>query len=546
MASALEDIKRSGLNEDAGNRTNSSIKQGSCSDSRPLSSNAIFAKLRLPPIDVKDSYNSLNTVQDKDMIKILCLKCEEEVNVRELASHREFHFALYLFKYTMKTLPVGVKQLLKRRRALVKRLNETATSENPVSVKKLNKLNIAYELLRATIEGTKTISPAVGNYEPNVSGYSTRLSCALAFGVCEDRNERWRSKMEDRYSYQDYFCNDPQSGFFAVYDGYNGAIAAEKCAGYFHEILSDKIEPVYRSDLSHKEVENQIITALKETYDEMDKFLLLGVNENSRNRWSGCSALTCLLRGNNLYVANAGTVRAILCKSDGSVVQLSRDHTPFNKKERRRITKNGQVSTSEKSVLVNGLVSSTRGLGNHGDPSLKSVVIHHPDVKCVPLDESDQFLILASNGIWEVFNEQEVLLLLDDIIPELDVKAVVRRMQNSRSNKASRSYGNTPGSEKMKENPPTSEPMGQNEYTNLENSEQSENIGKSLKDTPSSGRTVSFIQREEKSVALAKALSERLVESALLAGCKDNLTVAVVLLKGCPLQMFLLPSINNT
>ncbi|XP_031572715.1 protein phosphatase 2C-like domain-containing protein 1 [Actinia tenebrosa] len=542
MASALEDIKRSSLDKDA---ANSPIRQLPTSDSRPLSSNAILTKLHLPPIDVKESQKSLNTVQDKDMIKILCLKCEEEVKVRELPSHREFHFALSLFKYTMETLPFGVKQLLKRRRALIKRLNETATSENPVSIKKLSRLNIVYELLKATIEGTKTISPEVENYKPNICGYSTRLSCALAFGVCEERNERWRSKMEDRYSYQDYFCNDPQSGFFAVYDGYNGAIAAEKCARYFHEILSDKIEPVYRSDSSHKEVENQIVTAFKETYDEMDKFLLFGVNENSRNRWSGCSALTCLLRGNNLYVANAGTVRAILCKGDGSVVQLSRDHTPLNKKERKRITKNGQVSTSEKSILVNGLLSSTRGLGNHGDPSLKSVVIHHPDVKCVPLDESDQFLIFASNGIWEVFDEQEVLLLLDDIIPELDVKAVVRRMQKSRSNKASRSSGNTPGSEKMKENPPTSEPTDQNKHTdNLENFEPSEDIGKSLKDTPSSGRTISFIRREEKSVALAKALSERLVESALLAGCKDNVTVGVVLLKGCPLQMFLLPSIN--
>ena len=53
----------------------------------------------------------------------------------------------------------------------------------------------------------------------------------------------------------------------------------------------------------------------------------------------------------------------------------------------------------------------------------------------------------------------------------------------------------------------------------------------------------SKVLREEKASALAKALNERLVEGAILAGSRDNITVAVVLLNGCPLQMFLLPSV---
>ena len=53
----------------------------------------------------------------------------------------------------------------------------------------------------------------------------------------------------------------------------------------------------------------------------------------------------------------------------------------------------------------------------------------------------------------------------------------------------------------------------------------------------------SMLQRNQKACALAKALSERLVEGAVLAGSRDNITVAVVLLNGCPLQLFFLPTI---
>jgi len=493
-----------------------------CSDessTKQISPNSSYARIHLPPITKKDSLKGIRHSQ-KD-IQILCMKCEEEVTVRELQSHRELHHAISLFRYTMDAKPTTIKQLLKRRRALIKRLNETATSEDPVSVKKLNKLNAAYELLKSYIEGTREV---INDLQPCVKGYSTRLSCALAFGVCDDRNEQWRPAMEDRYSYKDYFCNDPQSGFFAIFDGYNGAIAAEKCARYFHEILADKVENVYKSDMTHKQVESQIITAFKDAYEEMDKHLLWGINENSRNRWSGCSALTCLLRGNDLYVANAGNVKALLCKGDGSIVTLSHDHSLWNKRERSRVKRATDVSRSDKTALVNGLVSSTRGLGNHGDPVLKSAVINQPDVTCVSLEDSDQFLVLASNGIWDVFNESEVLLLLDDIMPEFDVKEVVRQIR-CKALKATQNGTNN--------NTPTQE----------QTSSQS-NIANIPPRTVSS-KTTSFMNKEEKATQLVKTLSERLVESALLAGSKENVTAAVVLLKGCPLQMFLLPSIHN-
>lgn len=526
----------------------------------------------LPPI------NPL-TPSVKPEISIVCMKCEEEIKVRRLKEHQEFHNALEMFQFTMDRKPSTVKQLIRRRRAILRQLNETASSEKPVSMKKLQRLNLAYEAIKANIEGTNTTLRNVDEFfldQRTIHGQGTSLSCALAFGVCQHANSRWKTSMEDRYAFKDFFCNDPQSGFFAIYDGYSGSMAADKCARYLSELLENKVERIYQTSMKHENINEEISVAFNEAFEEMDRILLYGVEEQSRNRWSGCSALTCLLRGNNLYVANAGNIRAVLCRGDGSIERLSDNHSPWDKKERHRVRKaKGDVSKSDKTALVNGVVKSTRGLGNHGDPNLKTSVIRTPFVNCLALEESDQFLILASNGVWEVFSEEEVILLLEDILPEIDVKAIVRRMHDRASALEEglpvpkwdeiprRSKGvATPEGNKVSVVEKSTEEISQTDiankdsYSENEEGHSRENTTEMDENKPIGESPVllqppapllrlrgTMLQRNEKACALAKALSERLVEGSILAGSRDNITVAVVLLNGCPLQMFFLPTI---
>ena len=527
---------------------------------------------RLPPI------NPI-TPSVKPEISIVCMKCEEEIKVRRLKEHQEFHNALEMFQFTMDRKPSTVKQLIRRRRAILRRLNDTASSENPVSMKKLQKLNLAYEAIKANIEGTNTTLRNVDEFfldQRTIHGQGKSLSCALAFGVCQHANSRWKTSMEDRYAFKDFFCNDPQSGFFAIYDGYSGSMAAEKCARYLSELLEIKVERIYQTSMKHENINEEISVAFNEAFEEMDRILLYGVEEQSRNRWSGCSALTCLLRGNNLYVANAGNIRAVLCRGDGSIERLSDNHSPWDKKERHRVRKaKGDVSKSDKTALVNGVVKSTRGLGNHGDPNLKTSVIRTPFVNCLALEDSDQFLILASNGVWEVFSEEEVILLLEDILPEIDVKAIVRRMYDRasaleeglpvpkwdeiprRSKGIATPEGNKVSvAERSTEEISRMDIANKDTYSGNEEGHSRESTTKMDENKPIGESPVllqppapllrlrgTMLQRNEKACALAKALSERLVEGSILAGSRDNITVAVVLLNGCPLQMFFLPTI---
>lgn len=70
------------------------------------------------------------------------------------------------------------------------------------------------------------------------------------------------------------------------------------------------------------------------------------------------------------------------------------------------------MNDSEYDLRVNGVIATTRGLGNHGDVALKKSISNVPYTTSVKIDQYAQFLILASNGIWEVFSEQEAASIL--------------------------------------------------------------------------------------------------------------------------------------
>lgn len=55
---------------------------------------------------------------------------------------------------------------------------------------------------------------------------------------------------------------------------------------------------------------------------------------------AGCTAVVAVVKGNELWVANAGDSRAVLCRG-GQALALSEDHKPQSETERNRITAAG-------------------------------------------------------------------------------------------------------------------------------------------------------------------------------------------------------------
>lgn len=125
----------------------------------------------------------------------------------------------------------------------------------------------------------------------------------------------------------------------------------------------------------------------------------------------GCTAVSALVRGNRLFVANAGDSRCVLSRA-GRVVELTTDHKPELPGEAQRITEAGGFVSNGR---VNGNLNLTRAIGDHeykrdrSLPPAKQIITCVPDVAETQLTEDDEFIVLACDGIWDCMSNQQVV-----------------------------------------------------------------------------------------------------------------------------------------
>ena len=118
------------------------------------------------------------------------------------------------------------------------------------------------------------------------------------------------------------------------------------------------------------------------------------------------------MRGNDLFVANAGDSRCIVCR-DGKAIEMSFDHKPEDEPELKRIENAGGRVTPD--GRVNGGLNLSRAIGDHAYKTRKSLPLTEqmispvPDIQHLTLSKSDSFVLLACDGIWNSLSSQEVV-----------------------------------------------------------------------------------------------------------------------------------------
>lgn len=124
---------------------------------------------------------------------------------------------------------------------------------------------------------------------------------------------------------------------------------------------------------------------------------------------SGACVVTALVRtvGDIRYlaVANAGDSRAIILRND-TVLRLTHDHKPSDETEAARITGAGAFIRDGR---VNGMIGITRALGDH---TMKQWIISTPHVTIIELQPTDDYLVLACDGVWDVIKDEEAIEFL--------------------------------------------------------------------------------------------------------------------------------------
>ncbi|KAF5479377.1 hypothetical protein F2P56_000208 [Juglans regia] len=202
-----------------------------------------------------------------------------------------------------------------------------------------------------------------------------------------------RMVMEDGYGAMLDILGDPKQALFAVIDGHGGHAAADYVAKNLGRNIVEALDNVGEED-------DQLEKAIRKGYSVTDEEFL------SQEISSGACVASVLLKDGELHVASAGDCRVVLSR-EGLATVLTNDHRPSREDERLRIQNSGGFVHCRNGVWrVQGSLAVSRAIG---DLHLKDWVISEPDIKSLRITSDYDFLIMASDGLWDKVNDQEAV-----------------------------------------------------------------------------------------------------------------------------------------
>lgn len=212
--------------------------------------------------------------------------------------------------------------------------------------------------------------------------------------------------------------------YAAIFDGHNGAGAAEVAAQQLHTHLMS--HPAVRSmsepPSCPRAEEAAVSDALRCAFRRVDD-LVLGIARREGTR-DGATALVLLRLGCTLYAAHAGDSRAVLCR-DGRAMRLTEDHKPHLMRERSRIEHAGgrvdfqrcwRVVVEPRDGRPGSGLAVSRSLGDLDFKEPARFVESEPDVLRLPLRRGDGFVVLGSDGLWDVMSDEDAVSVADQVL----------------------------------------------------------------------------------------------------------------------------------
>ncbi|KAI3809152.1 hypothetical protein L1987_25122 [Smallanthus sonchifolius] len=197
--------------------------------------------------------------------------------------------------------------------------------------------------------------------------------------------------MEDRHSAVVDLQGDSKQALFGVFDGHGGAKAAEFAANNLNRNIMSKIA---------SKCEDEVAEAVRDGYLATDSEFL------EEDTHGGACCVTALILKGKLIVSNAGDCRAVMSRG-GLAEALTVDHKPSRKDEKDRIESMGGYVDCRNGVWrIQGSLAVSRGIG---DKHLKKWVVAEPETRIIDIGPECEFLILASDGIWDTVNNQEAI-----------------------------------------------------------------------------------------------------------------------------------------
>ena len=237
-------------------------------------------------------------------------------------------------------------------------------------------------------------------YETVKENYSIKTcNTVLEYSFRESQNIESQVNMEDKSKSIENFNNDKNQMLFELFDGHGGEDISNFLQQNFSQIYKQYLE------LNNYDIPKSLSNSFKDIDD------LIKENLNNINGMGSTGTIIHLLwEANNklmVYTANIGDSRASLI-SPNHIIKLSYEHRMTDEKEKERILETGIEIIEDR---IGGELMLTRSFGDYEfKEQNKNAVICEPFLSKIKIDLNirDQFLILASDGIWDLVSEKEI------------------------------------------------------------------------------------------------------------------------------------------
>ncbi|XP_062218850.1 protein phosphatase 2C and cyclic nucleotide-binding/kinase domain-containing protein isoform X2 [Phragmites australis] len=286
------------------------------------------------------------------------------------------------------------------------------TRESNVGINRLSRVSSQF----LPPDSSRKVRVPLGNYDLRYSYLSQR-------GYYPESLDK---PNQDSFCIHTPFGTSPDDHFFGVFDGH-GEYGAQ-CSQFVKRRLCENL-------LRDSRFRTDAVLALHSAFVATNSQLHA---DNLDDSMSGTTAITILVRGKTMYIANTGDSRAVIAEKRGDdivAVDLSIDQTPYRSDELERVKecgarvltldqieglKNSDVQcwgTEESDDgdpprlwVQNGMYPGTAFTRSIGDSVAESIgVIADPEIFVLDLNSSHPFLVLASDGVFEFLSSQTVV-----------------------------------------------------------------------------------------------------------------------------------------
>ena len=246
--------------------------------------------------------------------------------------------------------------------------------------------------------------------------------CFISYAYSENPNLEHRKDMEDFHYIKALLIKKITCSYFGLFDGHSGKEVGMYLMENLHKILHQKI----REENINNEILKQIVI---NSFEQIDKEINL---KNFRNETGSTGTILLLYKdptspsNKSFLCANVGDSKAYLITKK-EMILLTKDHKCCDANEVKRIRDKGGIVFRER---VFGTLMLTRSFG---DKEMKKYgVLSTPDIYIKNVEKDDLFIVIASDGVWDVVEENEILKMTQDGISSNDFSKKIVNLAKER------------------------------------------------------------------------------------------------------------------